>query len=151
MDEGLLRLVYTSRASALCDQKALAAILGAARAHNPSVDISGQLLFEQGVFAQWLEGPASAVERLWSRLQHDPRHYGIQLVSAYRIEQRSFPQWGMAIASAQPDLISHVQGIVNQRVAELPAILNFPDQILGMFDLLAEVQSLNSPSPSARG
>ncbi|MGL4573634.1 MAG: BLUF domain-containing protein [Burkholderiaceae bacterium] len=150
MQPGLLRLVYTSRASTACDQKALAAILVTARTHNHAADITGQLLFEQSVFAQWLEGPSSAVEGLWSKLQRDPRHHGIQLVSVYKIEQRSFPEWSMAITSAQPELVSHVQGFVHQHVAQLPTILSFPDRILGLFDLLADVQSLNRPRPSAR-
>jgi Sensors of blue-light using FAD len=150
MGQDLLRLVYTSRASNRCGPEALAEILNQARAHNPTVNITGQLLFEQGLFAQWLEGPASAVQNVWSKLQRDPRHGTIQLISVCPIEERCFPQWSMAVTAAQRDAISHVQGFVNQRVAELPAILSFPDQILGLFDLLADVQSLNRPRQSSR-
>jgi hypothetical protein len=147
MQESVFRLVYTSRASPQCDSQALARILATARDRNPAANISGQLLFEEGVFAQWLEGPRSNIEQLWAALQRDPRHRGIQLVSATQIDKRVFAQWSMAITSAQHASVSHVQGFVNERVAELPAILNFPDQILGLFDLLAELESLNRNWP----
>jgi hypothetical protein len=147
LSPGLLRLVYTSRASDRCDQNELAHIMATARACNPQVGITGQLLYEQGLFAQWIEGPADAVEALWRKLQRDPRHHRIQLVSAYAIERRSFPQWSMAIASAQGERVSHVQGFVDESIAQLPAILDFPDRILGLFDLLSEVELLRrSPS-----
>jgi hypothetical protein len=148
MQENLFRLVYTSRASEQCNPAALADLLNTARTRNPAAQISGQLLLEAGVFAQWLEGPRDAVESLWAKLQRDPRHHHIQLVSASRIERRAFPQWSMAITSGDRATVSHVQGFVSERVAELPAILNFPDQILGLFDLLSELESLNRRWPA---
>jgi hypothetical protein len=143
MQEQLFRLVYTSRAAANLNDEALDQILNVARATNPLANITGQLLLEQGVFAQWLEGPQDAVEKLWAKLQRDTRHHAVQLVSAYRIETRSFGNWSMALTCAQPQNIGHVQGFVSEHVAELPVIMGFPDRVLALFDLLAELESLN--------
>lgn len=132
-----LRIVYTSHAVAECGQQQLADILHVARPANHAVGISGYLLFEQGIFAQWLEGPRNAVETLWGKLQHDPRHYNIELLSAQAVNQRTFALWNMGLSASKDSVVSQLQGHTSHHVAELPAIMGFPDRILGLFDLLS--------------
>jgi hypothetical protein len=132
-----LRIVYTSHAVVTCRQEQLADILRLARPANHAAGISGYLLYEQGIFAQWLEGPREAVETLWGKLQHDPRHYNIELLSAQVVRHRTFALWSMGISSSQDSMLNNLEGRASYHVAELPAILGFPDRILGLFDLLS--------------
>jgi hypothetical protein len=138
MDAEYLRVVYTSHAAPACGQTQLTDILRVARIANNVAGISGCLLFEQNIFAQWLEGPRAAIETLWGKLQRDPRHYHIELLSAEAVKQRAFAQWSMGVSfSQESSALIDLEGKSSHHVAELPAILGFPDRILGLFDLLS--------------
>ena len=39
------------------DKEAIASIIATARHHNPRLGITGLLVYGQGIFFQWLEGP----------------------------------------------------------------------------------------------
>ena len=92
----LYNLVYCSRAAAGIDDNAVAAIIATARRHNPRKGITGMLVFGGGIFFQWLEGPHRSIAELMERLQRDPRHDSIVLLSEdEERRERLFPQWDM--------------------------------------------------------
>jgi hypothetical protein len=96
----LYRLVYAST-SLLSDdpdtaRQQIADILSSSRGNNAADDITGALLFSDTNFAQVLEGPRAAVERLYETLHHDPRHKDLLLLLTEPLEARQFPQWSMA-------------------------------------------------------
>ncbi len=47
-------------------------------------------------FAQVLEGPQEAVERLYDRIKIDPRHDTLDVREAHQVETRAFARWAMA-------------------------------------------------------
>lgn len=104
-EQGIIRLVYVSRPCAsepsLARQRGLD-ILATARAHNAAVGITGALLSSPQWFAQVLEGEAAAVQALYARIQRDPRHREVRLLSLRPIRRRAFGRWSMAHAGSAP-------------------------------------------------
>lgn len=91
----LVRLLYTSRASATVDDLVLHDILHQAAAANPRQGITGVVCFSQGIFLQVLEGGRGAVNRLYGRIVADPRHHEVLLLTYQEIGERRFAQWSM--------------------------------------------------------
>ncbi len=100
MSEDLMRVVYVSQNTIEGDDECLTRqieqILGSARRRNREVGITGALMFNRGLFAQVLEGPATAVEETFERIQCDLRHAEVVMVACEPIATRSFDQWSMA-------------------------------------------------------
>ena len=71
-------------------------ILATARANNGKQNITGALLFNSGCFAQVLEGPRSAIERVFETIQRDPRHSEVTVLKSGDEKGRDFPEWSMA-------------------------------------------------------
>lgn len=89
-------LVYCSQASADLDDEVIASIIATARHHNPRLGITGLLVFGQGIFFQWLEGPRDNVTGLLARIAADTRHTNLVVLSQEEdIRDRLFPEWDM--------------------------------------------------------
>ena len=100
----LYRVLYCSRNRIPPNEDAMAAhieqILLTARRNNARRGITGGLLFSDGCFAQVLEGPASAIESVFERIQLDSRHDDVTVLQAGPVAQRDFPNWAMAFSGA---------------------------------------------------
>ncbi|WP_062264433.1 BLUF domain-containing protein [Endozoicomonas arenosclerae] len=103
MESKLFCMVYTSSASELFDDEALQSLLNVARKNNKQQDVTGMLLYSEGVFMQALEGEKQSVEQLYNMIAKDPRHYGVIILNQSFIESRQFSQWqmGFKVASRQ--------------------------------------------------
>ncbi len=100
MNSELHKIVYCSRnyiegAPADRDSEVLQ-ILGTARSNNSRQNVTGALLFNSGYFAQVLEGPRTSIERIFERIQRDPRHGEVTVLDSGSAPERSFPEWSMA-------------------------------------------------------
>jgi hypothetical protein len=71
-------------------------ILQTARRKNKDHNVTGALLFNSGYFAQALEGPRLAIEQIFERIQRDPRHGDVTVLSSQTDGHRDFPEWSMA-------------------------------------------------------
>ncbi len=104
MTEALQRLVFCSRnridRTPMVMSAALQAILASSRRNNPRLGITGALIFNAGSFGEVLEGPESAMEHLFERLQQDERHCDCTLLGLGPREGRTFDTWSMAYAGA---------------------------------------------------
>jgi hypothetical protein len=68
----------------------------AAQRHNPAHGITGVLVFGNGVFFQWIEGPRAQIETLMAMLHRDARHHDIvSLDQAEEARERLYPDWAM--------------------------------------------------------
>src|SRR3712207_1506424 len=96
----LHRIAYCSRNRIPADALAgeLQGILTAARRTNARLAVTGALLYNQGSFAQVLEGPLPAIERIFEAIQCDPRHSEVMVIDSGPIDARTFPEWSMAFA-----------------------------------------------------
>jgi hypothetical protein len=91
-----IRMLYVSRAVGPQTTAVTGSILSVAQAHNQRQNISGVLCQGQGLYLQVLEGERGAVNHLYARIVHDPRHTDVQLLQLEEISERRFAKWSMA-------------------------------------------------------
>ena len=77
-------------------------ILQSARRNNRKQNVTGALFFNSAYFAQALEGPKLAIEKIFENIQRDPRHGDVTVLSSETGGHRDFPEWSMAHV-APPD------------------------------------------------
>ena len=97
------RIVYSSAARGTIDQDALTSIREQARVRNARRDITGCLLFRDGVFIQLLEGSRIEVDMVFASISRDPRHHRVTVLVDEPITTRAFAQWAMAFRILRPD------------------------------------------------
>ena len=89
-------LVYVSTATRTLSDDELRHLLERARTRNAKEGVTGVLLYSHGNFIQYLEGPASGIEKVYSVIKADPQHHGIIELMNETIESREFSDWSMA-------------------------------------------------------
>lgn len=110
----LFNLVYCSRAAPGIDADTVDRIIEASQRNNARALITGMLVFGEGIFFQWLEGPREAITHLMGVLRRDPRHEQIVLLSeAEESRERLFPQWDMELVSGE-----HISEVLADALAE---------------------------------
>ena len=107
----MISLLYVSRAvfPAGSEDRQLIEILHAARARNPSIDVTGALIHLGGFFAQILEGESAAVNQLMIDILRDRRHTDVRIIEVVPIRHRRFEHWGMAWVPASPGPRSYIE------------------------------------------
>jgi hypothetical protein len=88
-------IVYVSCSAQTWGTQELDNLLALSRVNNASVGVTGMLLYHEGNFMQALEGPPDAVEHVYERVKHDPRHYGLIKMVDEAAEARRFEMWSM--------------------------------------------------------
>lgn len=97
----LIRIVYISRSTFTPAvgtndiEPNVARILAKSRVNNRKNGLVGVLYFGDGNFFQCLEGESSAVDTLYAKLQKDPRHKDLKMLSRKSIKRLSFVDWAM--------------------------------------------------------
>lgn len=110
MDE-LCAVAYTSLASRPQSATDLDALLQDAQGFNQAAGVSGVLCYHDGLFIQYFEGPASAVERAYARIRASTRHRDLVELSRHPIDARQFQQWHMAFCQAPETLLQVLANI----------------------------------------
>jgi hypothetical protein len=72
-----------------------AAILATSRRNNARDRVTGLLWFDGKRFLQALEGEEEVVDRTFRRIQADPRHRALVVLSSRTIAEREFGEWAM--------------------------------------------------------
>ena len=93
----LMSLTYRSRASVPWSENDLHQIERVADSRNRSENISGVIVYDDGNFFQWLEGPTESLTRVWDSVQRDSRHADIRVSSAGPTRSRVFGDFGMKL------------------------------------------------------
>lgn len=106
----LWALIYVSRSTEplAVANASVAQIVANARARNPSLGLTGALLFTSEHFAQVLEGPAASIDCLMANVAQDPRHDQMIVLARERIVARRFGQWSMAYSGPSQFVAMHV-------------------------------------------
>lgn len=91
-------VAYVSSASGLPDESHLEALLRAARARNLTEGVTGALLFHDGTFFQYFEGPPEGVQRVYQRILRSPLHHGLIELMRGPVPERAFGRWTMGFA-----------------------------------------------------
>ena len=113
----MLQLVYVSSARPVAGIVDPAAILTTSRRNNTRDGITGLLYSDQKRFLQALEGSEDKVEAAFARINGDPRHRGVVVLSRRFIDAREFGDWAMAHQSSPADGDAFVAR-VNRMVAK---------------------------------
>ncbi len=90
------RYMYMSHATTPLSPDELAGLAMGSQRANGRLGITGILVHLDGHFLQLLEGPASAVEQLKSKLKSDPRHRDITDLVDEPVDRRLFEGWTLA-------------------------------------------------------
>jgi hypothetical protein len=90
------QVIYSSRARLPLDAEALEEILHDARAGNEARNVTGALVYADGVFLQVLEGELAALEPLIELIRQDSRHDDMKVFRTREVETRAFTDWRMA-------------------------------------------------------
>lgn len=125
----LVNLVYMSFATHEFSEKDLLELLKKARSFNGSHDVSGILVYRDGIFLQYLEGTAANVELVYSRIQKDKRHESLSLIFQGDCTRRIFPDWDMHYVPSD-SLESSWLNTLFQANIQLRRIQNSPDRVL---------------------
>jgi hypothetical protein len=121
----LHRVIYMSTAVGVLTGAELDRIMLYAKAHNPSSDITGVLLFLEGSFLQAIEGPQAGVAALMQRIRRDRRHTGVITLESGPIPERGFPQHPMHyvaprnLTPGEREAFSDLRAAVNARTSML--------------------------------
>lgn len=94
----MIRLTYISQAINGLDPATVQHIGEISARNNQAAEITGVLLFIDGVFFQILEGDEAVVKQLYEKILADERHNNIICLKTERnVETRMFPEWAMKV------------------------------------------------------
>jgi len=111
----LERLVYCSRSRVPTDSLlVIADILAVAHRNNERDGLTGALAVSQTWFLQVLEGRPAAIDSLMRRLERDPRHCDLVILSRAPAARRLFTGWSMASARITPSIASDLVELINE-------------------------------------
>lgn len=92
------QVVYRSTTTAASGRAAddIPSIVQDAAARNGLEGITGLLYSEDDSFLQAIEGHDDSIDDLLNRLEADPRHRNLRILSDRQIDEREFGDWTMA-------------------------------------------------------
>lgn len=119
------QILYRSQATYRPSEAQLQEMLVLARLHNARQQITGLLLYSEGLFVQVIEGPEEAIRALYARIQRDPRHTQVETVSEGLLPRRQFAEWSMDFGLAEdPEVERVLDAIETQRPLPALSIVN---------------------------
>lgn len=92
----MIQICYTSRATAPLDRQGYDHLVLQAQGRNRDDDVTGLLLYDGSRFIQALEGPDALASACMSRIERDPRHEAIDIISRSAVAGRQFGTFAMA-------------------------------------------------------
>lgn len=118
------QVLYISTANGAIAPTEADAILATSRRNNGGDGITGLLYFDGKRFLQALEGDTLAVDRALARIERDPRHRAIVVLSDREIATPEFGTWSMAYRAPGSDadgFIARVRDLVADASATVRA------------------------------
>lgn len=90
----------------------IADILAVSQRNNRRDNITGALVYSDGIFFQVVEGAPEDLDRLLGRLTEDPRHSDIKIVLRLAVSGRLFADWSMTAPRISPTHASEMKTAV---------------------------------------
>lgn len=115
-------LIYRSRSAGPFDRTEIGRILASARRINAENGVTGLLLYSDESFLQVLEGEEAAVRETYARIQGDPRHRDLVVLSDGPSERRSYPEWTMGFHHLDGVLVGPGEDLDLARAREMLAL-----------------------------
>jgi hypothetical protein len=106
-------------------------ILTDARAGNQARNVTGALVYVDGVFFQILEGDQAIVRNLMANIASDTRHHSVKVFYQAQVDVRAFQSWSMAYLGPTAQEMSTWAGLpATATVEEVLADVNRdPDRV----------------------
>lgn len=123
MSDTFRRVMYLSKSRHSFTQDELLGMCAAFAANNALKDVTGVLMHVGNWFVQIIEGPPDAIECLYAKIEADPRHGCVTLLSDHRDDQRTFGQWSM-----------HLANLDSVYYLNLPAVVELREQVEDMLE-----------------
>jgi hypothetical protein len=105
------QIMYSSQATKPMTVAGLEAILEDARTGNEAHDVTGALVYVDGVFFQIIEGDKDVVRKLMASIASDARHHSVKVFHEAEVDARAFESWRMAYLSATAEQLSQWAGL----------------------------------------
>lgn len=105
------QMMYSSQATKPMAVTDLEAILEDARAGNATRNVTGALVYVDGVFFQLIEGEEPVVRKLMASIASDTRHGDVKVFYEAEVEARAFESWRMAYVSATAEQLAQWAGL----------------------------------------
>jgi uncharacterized Fe-S cluster-containing MiaB family protein len=103
-------IIYVSTATKHFSDEELASLLEESRAWNEKEELTGLLLYKEGSFMQFLEGPRDNVLFIMEKIRTDPRHHGVIVLLQEEHWEREFSNWSMAYKKVDQDVPLEIPG-----------------------------------------
>ena len=107
----IYQMIYSSQAKTPMSIAGLEEILVDARAGNEKRQVTGVLVYVDGVFLQILEGEEAVIRGLVQSISADSRHTDLKVFYEREVSDRTFPDWRMAYLSATPQQMAVWAGL----------------------------------------
>jgi hypothetical protein len=140
---GLANLIYRSRATRSFDSDGFDEIMDVAVARNAREGLTGTLVYDQGRFMQWLEGPQEALDRVLGSIQADSRHTGLEVLRARPIRERAFSDWRMRLAVRRSQPFRLPPGTFEASDAPIDALMTYPEAAPSLLRVLFGTEADN--------
>ena len=112
------QIMYSSEAAEPMTVTGLEQILTDARAGNELRNVTGALVYVDGVFFQILEGEEDVVRNLMTSIASDSRHHSVKVVYEAEVDARAFESWRMAYLSPTAEEMSTWAGLTGTATVE---------------------------------
>lgn len=112
-------LAYVSRQSHILSEEDISALLQKCRSNNSQKDITGMLIYFDGTFVQFLEGPEYNINELFAKISKDKRHQDVILLLDGKSEKREFSDWTMAYKKLSVSEVNKIEGLHNFQKEDL--------------------------------
>ena len=137
------QIMYSSQATKPMTIAGLEEILEDARTGNQARNVTGVLVYVDGVFFQIIEGDKDIVHKLMANIASDSRHQSVKVFYEAKVDVQAFESWSMAYLSATAEEMSIWLGFpATATVEELLTSVNrdphrVPRTLIGVLKALA--------------
>jgi hypothetical protein len=115
----MYHLIYISTAVKLLTEEELRGILIASRKKNTAKNITGLLLYSEGVFIELLEGDKMEVILAYKKIEIDRGHKNLIILSTGEDQDRIFSDWCMGYTTDNKPSVQKMTGYVNPSTLDL--------------------------------
>ena len=120
------QIMYSSQATQPMTVSGLEQILTDARTGNEARNVTGALVYVDGVFFQILEGDEDVIRDLMASIARDSRHHSVKVFYEAEVDVPAFQSWRMAYLSPTAGQMSAWAGLPGTATLE-----NLLDDIVG--------------------
>ena len=112
------QIMYSSQATKPMTVPDLEAILEDARTGNETRNVTGALVYVDGVFFQIIEGDKDVVHKLMASIATDSRHHSVKVFYEADVDVRAFESWSMAYVRVNTQQMSKWAGLPGTSTVE---------------------------------